>query len=125
MSTSVYTRLTRLISFENNFADLRSESRCALKKVLEVMSMSVYTRLTRLISFAKHFADLRSESRCALKNVLEVMSTSVYTRLTRLILFANTFCTFTCEMFLMRSVIAVFNSLSMLRCCQLNLRTVA
>jgi hypothetical protein len=43
---------------------------------------------------------------------------------TRLILFENTSCRSACEMFLMYAVIAVFNSLSVLRYWQPNLRTV-
>jgi hypothetical protein len=40
------------------------------------------------------------------------MSTRVYTGLYRLILFANTFCKSVSEMFIMYTIIAVFNSLS-------------
>jgi hypothetical protein len=47
-----------------------------------------------------------------LEKVLEVMSTASVQAWTRLILFAYIFCRSACEMFLMYTVTAVFNSLS-------------
>jgi hypothetical protein len=61
---------------------VRSESRCALIKVLEVMSTSVYTGLNPLNFIRKHFLQICIRKFAVhLSKVLEVMSTSVYTGL--------------------------------------------
>jgi hypothetical protein len=70
MSTSVYIGLNMYKFYSQTLsADLRSESRCALTRVLEVMSTSVYIGLKMYKFYSQTLsADLRSESRCALLN---------------------------------------------------------